>query len=610
MRAVTAGLSLLCLGAEAATYASVRSDVWVKSLPESNTPDPKDGRRVHVSIEGCGALANITKDQMIQSVTVNGAEGIDLQDIAQFDWFRAHANTELRSLWISFHTHDVSWLGSRVDVQVRQAKGGPVICEGTAPLASSDSGLTLSYAVVRSGGSEAVLHVHNNDESSPHDLRNLTFDGLRVPNATATVPAGGHATFVARLTAQKRAAQVWTASIATETGTLGFGGRADVSERLVTGVWPHSTDCPLPGANDQNAAQLKSMGVNSVFYHFDNFQKNCGGGDLHSLVDTLANDTSPNAFHVLTDFVTAESVKPESLKFIDALFIGDEVDGDYDSDHLMKALKRSMQAQQAAPNTLTFQGSKTTRNVGSFAGITDIQASDAYCAACAPTMLAVVLPLPVDYPYKYLRNARDNHAPLPFWGYGQLYSDAWTYQPNTNEIIMQLGQAVAAGSKGLMFFQSYAKFLSQKKSVGDIGSALKSILAVGQVIHQGDVAGLGVSTSGTVGKDVLIEVIRSPEQVLVVVVNIHASGYSNLLCHTVILDGHWKINDLHLDSIDLDLTTAPDVSGLGNWGEAKDGALQPLSDVTVSTSGGKVTLSGIDVHSDMPLRLFVADVSH
>ena len=114
MRAVSAGLSLLCLGAEAATYASVRSDVWVKSLPESNTPDPKDGRRVHVSIEGCGALANITKDQMIQSVTVNGAEGIDLQGIAQFDWLRAHANPELRSLWISFHTHDVSWLGSRV----------------------------------------------------------------------------------------------------------------------------------------------------------------------------------------------------------------------------------------------------------------------------------------------------------------------------------------------------------------------------------------------------------------------------------------------------------------------------------------------------------------
>ena len=59
MRAVTAGLSLLCLGG-GATYASV-ADVWVKSLPESNTPDPKDGRRVHVSIEGCGALANTPK---------------------------------------------------------------------------------------------------------------------------------------------------------------------------------------------------------------------------------------------------------------------------------------------------------------------------------------------------------------------------------------------------------------------------------------------------------------------------------------------------------------------------------------------------------------------
>ena len=609
--ASSVALIALCLGAvaDAATYASVRSDVWVKSLPEANTPDPKDGRRVHVAIEGCDALANVTSDKALQSVTVNGVEGINLQDIGNFDWFRAHANPELRSLWISFHTHNTGWLGSHVNVEVKQALSGPVICQGTAPIVASDAALTLSYAVMRSGGNEAVLHVHNNDDSSAHKLANLTFDGIQVANASVSIPAGGHAIFVARLPAQKHAAEVWTASLATDSGTLGFGGRADVSERLVAGVWPHSTDCSLPGGNDENAAQLRSMGVNSVFYHFDNWDENCGGEELYSVVNVLANNTSADAFHVVTDFFTAEKVKPEALKFIDALFVGDEVDGGYDSDHLMKALSRSMAAQQAAPHTLTFQGSKTTRNVGSFAGITDIQAADAYCGACAPTMLAVVLPLPVDYPYKYLRNARENHAPLPFWGYGQLYSDAWSYQPNTNEIIMQLGQAVAAGSKGIMFFQSYAKFMSQKKSVGDIGSALKSILAVGQVIHQGDVVGLGMSTSGTIGKDVLIEVIRSPEQVLVVVVNINAAGYSNLLCHTIILDGHWKINDLHLDSIDLDLSAAPDVSGLENWREAADGNLQPLSDVTVSTSGGKVQLSGIDVRSSMPLRLFVADVS-
>ena len=217
-------------------------------------------------------------------------------------------------------------------------------------------------------------------------------------------------------------------------------------------------------------------------------------------------------------------------------------------------------------------------------------------------MLAVVLTLPVDYPYKYLRNARDNHAPLPFWGYGQLYSDAWT-RSQTHGNYLQLGQALLQGRR-VSCSSSRTQSFCPRKVVGDIGSALKSILAVGQVIHQGDVAGLGVSTSGTVGKDVLIEVIRSPEQVLVVVVNIHASGYSNLLCHTVILDGHWKINDLHLDSIDLDLTTAPDVSGLGNWGEAKDGTCS-RSARDCFDERRKVTLSGIDVHSDMPLRLFV-----
>merc|ERR1712185_737085 len=97
------------------------------------------------------------------------------------------------------------------------------------------------------------------------------------------------------------------------------------------------------------------------------------------------------------------------------------------------------------PDVPTYMGSKTNHNVGAFAGIADIQGSDAYCAACAPTMLAAVKKLPLQYPYYYLRNARDNHAPGVFWGYAQFYSDAWSYQADAPELIAQIGQTLLSG---------------------------------------------------------------------------------------------------------------------------------------------------------------------
>ena len=87
------------------------------------------------------------------------------------------------------------------------------------------------------------------------------------------------------------------------------------------------------------------------------------------------------------------------------------------------ALGKFYKAQRTVPDVPTYQGSKTTRNVGAFSGIADIQGSDAYAGACAPTMLPVIKRLPLQYPYYYLRNARDNHAPGVFWGYAQLYSN-------------------------------------------------------------------------------------------------------------------------------------------------------------------------------------------
>ena len=73
---------------------------------------------------------------------------------------------------------------------------------------------------------------------------------------------------------------------------------------------------------------------------------------------------------------------------------------------------------------------------------------------------------------------------------------------------------------------------------------------------------------------------------------------------------HWSFKPHTIDALTLDLDSAPDVASLSNWREptGKDGEFAPLSGVKVSTDGAKVTLEGIDLDDDVPIRFLVADV--
>ena len=63
-----------------------------------------------------------------------------------------------------------------------------------------------------------------------------------------------------------------------------------------------------------------------------------------------------------------------------------------------------------------------------------------------------------------------------------------------------------------------------------------------------------------------------------------------------------------MDSVTLNLLSAPDVSGLSNWREATEGNLVPLDSVTVKDDGGSVKLSDIEMSDDVPARFFLTDV--
>jgi hypothetical protein len=592
-------LFALLQGAGAADfYGHVRSDVWRSDLPESGTEDPKNGRRVHVVVDGVSV-----DEAQLASVRVNGQDGLALtDDLSYFDWFRAHSNPITKQLWFSFHTRNADW-GSRSshDIQVT-ASDGSVLAQGS--VSPGSDAVTLSYVTTRKGGTEVLLHLHGSTDAP---VSRVLFDGeeVQLPGWLSSLPKDGHA--VLTVPAAKMPGDVWTAVVFSGSSAMGYGGRI-LSERFPIEAWPSSSDCPLPGLNDDNAALLQGLGIDSLFYDSGKVKK-CGG-DFTSIVEGLAT-AQGGWWHLLS---TGEdggndlaALSPAARARVDAALIGDEVDGNVDADHLRGKLSKALDLYKRFPEVPLYMGSKTNHNVGAFAGITDIQGADAYAAACAPTMLAAVNTLPLQYPYDYLRNARDNHAPLPFWGYSQLYSDAWSYQANINELITQIGQVLLSGSKAIMFFQSNVDHI-QEHDQGRLKQVLQSIRRVSDIAREGDILGLPLTSSSKLNKEIMAETILSPEKLLLVVVSTNADGYNNLLCHTGI-GKHWNFNDHTVKSLTLDLSKAPGVAKVSNWQEATKDGFVPLTDVTVQDAADAVEFSNMKLDSKLTVRFFVGDVT-
>lgn len=518
---------------------------------------------------------------------------------------------------------------------------GNVLASGSVDLTPRP--LALSHFATAGNGSKAVLHVHSGS-TTPTTLTSVLLDGtVSVPIFPASgleIPPHGHAVFAVELPANqtKATGDVWTVRLEANGVSSGWGGRI-IPERFPIEAWPESSDCPLPPGNASNAAEIKALGIDSVFYSSGSWNSKCSP----TYSDVLGNlTTAPGNWHVFLDGEgdgerSFNAGLPKSVRaaVVDAVLIGDEVDSGINAKALRSKLDESLKCVAATPDLATYQGSATNALVGAFAGITDIQGSDAYAAACAPTQLAALKDLPLTYPYAYLRNARDNTIPLPMWGYAQLFNgdkvlapgpdagaagsggrgprgvagDApptlgWSYQPNNNEIVAQIAQTVLSGSKALMLFQSEHVILSQVDA-SPIAQAIASIRTVREALRVGDIAAVGITASS---QDVLVETVLTPSTLVLVVLNVKASGYSNLLCH-VDVGKHWSFSAQTVGSLSLNLGTAPQMANVTNWREAVGDKLVPLGRASVAGTAGTITFTNVELDDVQVARYFVADVA-
>jgi hypothetical protein len=480
-------------------------------------------------------------------------------------------------------------------------------------------------------GTELVLHFSSVGSASDWFIHALRVDGkegieAQIPEIGRTVPGRtGHLVLVVNLAEYglppKAVGSVWTVVYFTGSSLpgIGVGGRV-INERFPIEAWVDESDCPFPGGNEGNAAAIKALSIGSEYLTAGDWDSRCASsGNFSATMNRYAE--SPSAadagwFHLIVQPQDLEGLLPRTRTLlVDALFLGDEVDGGLDAKHLRPLLQQSISTMSSHPALPTYQGSKTNAFVGSFAGITDIQGGDAYVAACAPTQVPVTANLPLQLPAYWLRNVALNHEPLPFWGYSQLFSRAWKYQAQTAELIAQIGQVVLSGSKGLMLFQAVQDLLSQVDTLPDVAGVLASIRTLSEFLRVGDVDGLTTSIPDQLKSKVMLQTILAPRHLIVVLINTNAKGYSNLLCHTGI-SKHWGFDALQIPLITLNTSSARLVTGIGNWSEARgvDG-LVPLSqaDKDVVVTGGEgpramITIANVKLEKTIPVRFFVADV--
>ena len=157
-----------------------------------------------------------------------------------------------------------------------------------------------------------------------------------------------------------------------------------------------------------------------------------------------------------------------------------------------------------------------------------------------------------------------------------------------------------AGGKGVTLFQSYEKEF-EEHDVKTLKKALLPIKSLGEYFRQGSVDGGVIEVKSDHNQ--LTQVVRTPDKLIVMVVNLDASGYSNLLCHTFI-DKHWTFKSATIDKITV--TVPSDVKITNPTEQVGDDVVTSIKDCDVELkSNNVVELKNVKLDDKVVGRFFV-----
>lgn len=360
--------------------------------------------------------------------------------------------------------------------------------------------------------------------------------------------------------------------------------------------WNNTSDCPFPGVNQANYDKHVAAGIDTFF--LSGPTTGCSFDQL-SLVGQAATDPTFDLM-VQANFGLNNAIPDPSG--VAAFMTGDESDGTiYDSNTgVSNAASKALQVDalwDKYPAVPTYNGAKTNGNIGTFAGTDDIQGIDFYIAGCAPHITVFGSNPQPRASYDFLVNARDNHMPLPTWLYSQGLSpvSAWKAQPTAAEIYVQGMSVVAAGAKGLMWFQSNMdKANSNPESWNAMSAIGRMVHGVADLLREGDLTGM-VSGGGT---DAIADMIRARDALVVPVIDVKpAGGPNDLTCALVATP--WTFASI---TPSLALSIPEDFAVRDVFEVTPTG----VADFAGYQVGGRtLTLSSVALGQATPVRLFV-----
>lgn len=594
-----------------ALFASYRKDAWLPAYSEAS-PIPSSGGRVQ--LVGVAQAAGTIGAVRIDGVDLGAAlDDPNIKHAANpVEWFHVWPTTVAVGdpLWVTFHSRNAAW-DSKATATVEVAlQGGGTALAGS--FAVQPTKVPLTYVTTSADRKTLLIHLQNED-TAPHTLQRLLVRGRDV-TASACIPSttlrpGEAALWTVPLCAPLELGAAWTVVAEFKAAAAAVGAGRVLRPFFPIEAWNNSDQCPFPGGKAADLTTFRAAGLDTFFMTGN--QASACQVDLAQLVSTTLPATPD--LHALGNEWTPGYGYTDTSRMA-AFMTGDESDGEiYESNgkpHAWTKAKASTANWSQHPTVPTYNGAKTNRNVGTFAGIADIQGMDFYVAACAPHNTLALTYLDLRSAYDYLRNTRENQRPQPTWLYAQGLHAGWNakqpltntlihVQPDPQEILIQGLSAVAAGAKGLMWFQiNRDEQLHAPARWQAISRANWLVRGVRRHLREGDITGQVKAPAG-----LIVELIRAREALVVVVINVDvATKVDDALCLAKYLGEqsvpHWTVKSI-APSFSV---RVPDDMGVF---EAFEVEPQKVTPTAIGVAGREVTFSAVPLDNATPVRVYV-----
>ncbi|MBN1770005.1 MAG: hypothetical protein JXB32_01995 [Deltaproteobacteria bacterium] len=612
-------------------WASYRKDFYYPfSRYAEDGPLPEHGGRFHVA-----AVSAVTGE--VTGVRLNGTPAEDLLGEPTLEWWHVWPRvvTAGEPVWLAFHSRDPTWDAAGASGTFEIATTAGVAASGTFPAALAP--VPLTYVALDEDYRTLLVHLKNGG-AAPHELARLVVNGRDVTDV-ACVPEtvlepGETALWTVPLCAPLSPGSAWTvvAEFAGAPAAVGVG--RVVRPFFPFESWPNTDECPFPTVNDEYFRRHQAAGLDTTFFYVGGGSA-CGGYDALRIVNEVAPATPDFHLLVADDFLRLPdpgSALTDTSR-VAAFLTGDESDGEvYGDGGVPNPSRKAAEARELwslYPEIPVYNGAKTNKNVGTFAGMCDIQGIDFYVAACAPHITRWGTHPPIRAAYDYLVNARNNHMPGTTWMYAQGLHQGWNktaliggatihVQPDPQEILVQALSVVAAGGKGSMWFQVNQEEAEHRPARwAAIAESNWLLHGVRPFLREGDITGLarGDATPEDWADDpAIVDLVRARRALVVPIINITvATAPTDVLCGAAFLSEaavpHWVLGDAAPD-VTLEI---PDDFGVVELFEvAIDGdVFDPASrvardvDFPVRIEGRRVTLEGVALSNTRPVRLVV-----